>query len=188
LRVVRSYLATIHYVVYFIWNFAFTVKYSGCASPAARLDYLPLTSMNSASPYLPPELYHCVLEQIPYSDTQTLLATTRVFPLSLHEPLFVTVKLKHPTQAPQLYKRLRRQPVLVGQESSDDSDRTPCLVLPDAKNENPKLWVKEFSLHSWTVDADVVVNLVKLLKRLRRLELFVGTNFAPEHWRRCLKG
>ena len=48
-------------------------------------------------------------------------------------------------------------------------------------------WVKEFSLETWSVDADVVVNLVALLSRLSTITLFVGPNFAPEHTEEMLE-
>ena len=48
-------------------------------------------------------------------------------------------------------------------------------------------WVKEFSLETWSVDADVVVNLVALLSRLSTITLFVGPNFAPEHMEEMLE-
>jgi hypothetical protein len=62
----------------------------------------------------------------------------------------------------QLYQRLRSLP--------------GALAIP---------WVRELSLETWTVDADVVVNLVRLLQidtaRVTTLSLFIGPNFAPEH-------
>jgi hypothetical protein len=44
-----------------------------------------------------------------------------------------------------------------------------------------KNWVKDFGVVTWTVDADVLVNLLGILPRISSLLLFVGPNFAPEH-------
>lgn len=48
-------------------------------------------------------------------------------------------------------------------------------------------WIKIFSLETWIVDAEVVVNLMALLSQLSRITLFVGPNFAPEHLEEMLK-
>lgn len=106
----------------------------------------------------PPELFDAVLVQLPPASLQqTLLSFTRALPRSpipvYH--LFRNIRLKHPDQAVQLYRRLR---------GTDDSK-----------------WVLGFYLDTWTVDADVVVNVMHLLSRLTQVNLCIGPNFAPEH-------
>ncbi|KAH9937351.1 uncharacterized protein B0H18DRAFT_970186 [Fomitopsis serialis] len=66
------------------------------------------------------------------------------------------VRLTHGNQVIRLYTRLRKSP--------EDADR-----------------VRHLSLECWTVDADVVVNLIALLHRMREMSLLIGPNFAPEH-------
>lgn len=42
--------------------------------------------------------------------------------------------------------------------------------------------VHEISVESWTVDADVVLNLLAMLTELKVLKVHVGpSNFTPEH-------
>lgn len=47
--------------------------------------------------------------------------------------------------------------------------------------------MRSFALETWTVDADILVNLLSILTRLRRITLFVGPNFAPEHLEEILE-
>ncbi|KAG8219626.1 hypothetical protein J3R82DRAFT_581 [Butyriboletus roseoflavus] len=108
---------------------------------------------------LPPEIYSGILERVPRDERQqTALSLTRAIPRSpvpLHH-LFECIQLKSAESVVQLYRRLR------------------------GRLEEPH-WIKEFSLETWSVDADVVVNLLAFLSRLSRITLFVGPNFAPEH-------
>ncbi|CCL98099.1 uncharacterized protein FIBRA_00093 [Fibroporia radiculosa] len=108
---------------------------------------------------LPPELYTAIIDYIPAQDVQqTVLSLTRAIPLSpipLYH-LFERVRLKYSDQVVHLYRRLRK--------SAEDA---AC--------------VHHFSLETWKVDADVVVNLVAILPQLSHLSLFIGPNFAPEH-------
>lgn len=115
---------------------------------------------------LPPEIYEGILAYIPRQDERqrTTLSLTRAIP---HSPvplrhLFERIRLKSAENVVQLYRRLRG-----------------CL-------EEPR-WVGEFSLETWSVDADVVVNLVALLPQLSRITLFIGPNFAPEHLEEMLE-
>lgn len=120
------------------------------------------------TPYLaelPPELYDGILVHLPRDERQqATLSLTRAIPRSpvpLHH-LFECIRLKSAESVVQLYRRLRGRL------------EEPC-------------WVKEFSLEAWSVDADVVVNLMALLSRLTAIALFVGPNFAPEHMEEVLE-
>lgn len=118
---------------------------------------------------LPTELYDAILSHIPSSDLQqTVLSVTRAIPLSpvRLSHLFHSIRITYPAQAVNLYRRLRlRKPhraVNTGNEAA--------------------AWVKEFSIEAWSVDADVTLNLVRLLPNLQKLNVWIGPdNFAPEH-------
>ncbi|KAG0704413.1 hypothetical protein DFH29DRAFT_801905 [Suillus ampliporus] len=108
---------------------------------------------------LPVELYTAIVSHLPADSLQQdVLALTRAIPRSpvpiYH--LFEHIRLKHARQIIQLYRRLRN--------------------AIDERN-----WVKDFGVVTWTVDADVLVNLLGILPRISSLLLFVGPNFAPEH-------
>ncbi|KAH7930491.1 hypothetical protein BV22DRAFT_52794 [Leucogyrophana mollusca] len=110
---------------------------------------------------LPPELYSAILDQLPLDwriVQQTLLSLTRAVPRSpipIYQ-LFERVCIKNTEQAVQLYRRLRG----ATEEAS---------------------WVHNFALEAWTVDADVIVNLLSILPQISVLCLFIGPNFSPEH-------
>ncbi|KAJ7017960.1 hypothetical protein C8F04DRAFT_1153694 [Mycena alexandri] len=108
---------------------------------------------------LPTELYDAILEQIP--SQQTILSLTRALPyapISIHY-LFERITITHREQAILLTRR---------------------LLKPDGADVS--LYVQEFSLHNeWTVDAELIINLLRKLPKLRSLSLCVGTNFSPEH-------
>ncbi|KAF8846165.1 hypothetical protein BDN67DRAFT_960856 [Paxillus ammoniavirescens] len=114
---------------------------------------------------LPPEIYSGILAQVPRDEQQqTVLSLTRAIPRSpvpLYH-LFECICLRSAHSVVQLYRRLRGRAEEVH-------------------------WVKDFSLETWTVDADVVVNLLGLLPRLSSVALFVGPNFAPEHMETILE-
>ena len=108
---------------------------------------------------LPPELYAAILNHLPADSLQQdVLALTRAIPRSPVPIylLFEHVRLKHAQQVVQLYRRLRN--------------------ATEERN-----WVKDFGVITWTVDADVLVNLLEILPNISSLLLFVGPNFAPEH-------
>ena len=114
---------------------------------------------------LPTELYDAIFSHISPPDLQgTVLAVTRAIPLSsvpLHH-LFRNVRISHPEQAILLYRRLRHH----------DSE---------TEGKRPASWVRVLSLESWSVDAEVVINLLHLLPQLQSLNVWVGpTNFAPD--------
>lgn len=114
---------------------------------------------------LPGDLYECILSHIPSSDLQkTVLAVTRAIPLSPVplSSLFRSIRITYPPQAICLYRRLRLSKGLSGDEAA--------------------AWVKDFSVESWSVDADVILNVVRLLPRLQTLNVWIGPdNFTPEH-------
>ncbi|KAI5120590.1 hypothetical protein M0805_002539 [Coniferiporia weirii] len=70
------------------------------------------------------------------------------------EDLLSRICFRHPSQVVQLHRRLRSK--------------------KDVR------YVREFRLESWTVDVQVVINLLALLDNLASLTVFVGLNFAPE--------
>lgn len=107
---------------------------------------------------LPSELYTEILDHVPLEYLQsTTLSLSRCLPRVPTYHLFTSVRLKRPEQPFQLYRRLHR--------SSDDSAS----------------FVSNFSLESWTADADIVVNVIRLLPNLVSLNLYIGpSNFAPE--------
>ena len=114
-------------------------------------------AVNLAS--LPTEIYYAILSHIPFSELQSaVLALMRAAPRSAipGHLIFQHVRLKHGEQVIQLYRRLRRSP-------------------QDAAS------VRHFVLECWTIDADVVVNLMALLHDLKELTLFIGPHFTPEH-------
>lgn len=108
---------------------------------------------------LPPELYSAIFAHVEPDDLQSsVLALSRAIlrsPVPTYR-LFEHVRLKHPESVFLLYRRIRK-----------DAE-TAALI-------------RGFSLETWTVDADIVVNILVLLPRLEELKLFVGPNFAPEH-------
>ncbi|KAJ7755044.1 hypothetical protein DFH07DRAFT_499637 [Mycena maculata] len=111
---------------------------------------------------LPTELYSSIIEQIPASDVQKcILSLTRAFPyapIPLHH-LFQRIIITRPEQAIHLTRR---------------------LLKPDSAEVSH--YVQEFALcDEWTVDAEVMVNLLQKLPKLHSLSLCIGTNFAPEH-------
>ena len=113
---------------------------------------------------LPTELYESILSHVPSSELQqTLLSVTRAIPLSPVpiSHLFHCIRITYPARAVNLYRRLRPRN-LSGNNAAD--------------------FVKEFSVECWSVDAEVIVNLLHLLPKLQRLNIWVGPdNFTPEH-------
>ncbi|KAJ8084784.1 hypothetical protein PM082_003561 [Marasmius tenuissimus] len=112
---------------------------------------------------LPPELYASIISHFPAKQIgQNVLSLTRALP---HSPipqgsLFHNVRIKDPTQLTQFYLRLRRSP----------------------EEENAPFLVRTFSLESWNVDAEVLLDVVHLLPNLESLSLWIGPlNFAPQH-------
>lgn len=109
----------------------------------------------------PPELYSSIIEQFPPDSLQSILALTRALPydpIPQHH-LFERIIITRAEQALQLTLR---------------------LLKPDAGKVSQ--FVQEFSLlDQWTVDAEIMVDLLRKFPKLRSLSLCIGTNFAPEH-------
>lgn len=136
--------------------------------------------------HLPTELYDAILSHIPASNLQaTVLSVTRAIPFSpvARSHLFRNIRITHPEQAILLYQRLRK-----------------CNSIGIAPNHSvqtrevqPTVWVRDFAVESWSVDADIVINVLHMLTKLQSLKLCVGpNNFTPEHleelFRRPLTG
>ncbi|KAJ6523604.1 hypothetical protein B0H19DRAFT_1201549 [Mycena capillaripes] len=117
---------------------------------------------------LPTELYSAIFDQLPPEELQqSILSLTRTLPYAPIpiDLLFQHITLSRSEQALQLTRR---------------------LLKPDS--EHVSLYVREFSLHNeWTVDAEVMVNLLRKLPKLRSLSVCIGTNFAPEHLQAIFK-
>lgn len=121
---------------------------------------------------LPTELYEAIFSHIAYSDLQqVVLAVTRAIPLSAVplQALFESISVTRPQQAIQVYRRLRQRP-------SNGEGRQ------EHGHHGVGGWVRNFTIDTWEVDADVVVNILPFLTRLHSLTICVGPkNFAPEH-------
>ena len=115
---------------------------------------------------LPTELYESILSHVPSSELQqTLLSVTRAIPLSPVpiSRLFHSIRVTYPARAVHLYRRLHRN-------------------NSDLSGNNAADLVKEFSVDCWSVDAEVIVNLVHLLPKLQRLNIWIGPDsFTSEH-------
>ncbi|KAF9469668.1 hypothetical protein BDZ94DRAFT_17999 [Collybia nuda] len=117
---------------------------------------------------LPVELYSTILLHIPPRfRQQTVLTLSRALPLSPIplSYLFHSVRISHPDQAVTLNQRLR---ATNSRQDTQGGESLASLVF-------------EFSLETWKVDADVLINLISLLQNLTSLRLWIGPNFAPEH-------
>ncbi|KAF8913217.1 hypothetical protein CPB84DRAFT_529505 [Gymnopilus junonius] len=125
---------------------------------------------------LPPELYSAILDLVPATELQpTVLSVTRAIPLSpvpVHY-IFRSIRITYPDQAISLYRRLRLPQET---ETNEANSRSELQQIAE--------WVKELSIESWNVDAEVVINIIRLLgmPKLRSLAIWIGPkNFAPEH-------
>lgn len=116
---------------------------------------------------LPTELYESILSHVPSSELQqTLLSVTRAIPLSPVpiSHLFHSIRITYPARAVHLYRRLRPR------------------KTSDLSGNNAADLVKEFSVECWSVDAEIIVNLIHLLPKLQRLNIWIGPDsFTPEH-------
>jgi hypothetical protein len=114
---------------------------------------------------LPTELYESIFSHVSSSELQqTLLSVTRAIPLSPVpiSHLFHSIRITYPARAVHLYRRLRPK------------ERNNSNLAADL--------VKEFSVECWSVDAEVIVNLIHLLPKLQTLNIWVGPDsFTPEH-------
>ncbi|KAJ3998145.1 hypothetical protein F5050DRAFT_1689455 [Lentinula boryana] len=116
---------------------------------------------------LPAEIYAAFIEQLNEPDIRpTLLALTRAIPRSPvpRNQLFRRIRIKADQLVP-LYQRIRPR--------QQDIER---------QEEEPRTWVQELSLESWTADAEIVLNILTLLPNLSTLTIWIGPkNFTPEH-------
>ncbi|PVG01872.1 hypothetical protein CPB86DRAFT_823443 [Serendipita vermifera] len=113
---------------------------------------------------LPEELYLAILECIPDPKERTpcTVALARALPRS---PIswrwfYHYVSLQGPKNVLALYQQLRKR----GGKSSSEAS-----------------WIHELSSESWEVDAQILADLLNLLQGLRKMNLHIGTTFAPEH-------
>lgn len=122
---------------------------------------------------LPPELFASILEQTSSEDLQhTCLSLMRVFPRCPIPAyyLFSHVRLSRYEQPGQLYNVLRFGARRFAASGDDDQDV-----------HDPGQWIRTFKFTSYSADADVVVNLLRILPKVQELTLYIGPNFAPEH-------
>lgn len=110
---------------------------------------------------LPPEIYSVVLGHVPPLDlqktTHSLSAALPYYSEYLcHQYLFQHINIATAGQAVRLYLHLRANPHRI-------------------------VRIQSFSLSSWSVDADVLVSLIRLVPDVQEISLRIGINFAPEH-------
>ena len=128
---------------------------------------------------LPVELYGAILDLVPSPELQaTALSVTRAIPSSPvpQHYIFNSIRLTYPHQAVSLYRRLRLRP---HSGEAEDNGRESFPEVEAIAN-----WVEELSIESWDIDAEIVINIVRLLgmPKLRSLTIWIGpSNFAPEH-------
>ncbi|KAF9021759.1 hypothetical protein BDZ89DRAFT_957177 [Hymenopellis radicata] len=112
---------------------------------------------------LPAELYHAIISFLgPEHRASSVLALSRAIPRSPvpTDALFTVIKIYKGDRVLQLYHRLR--------------------VI--STNSDGKTITQEFHLECWDADADLVINLVTLLKQIKKLTIKIGPrNFTPEH-------
>ena len=120
---------------------------------------------------LPGELYTAIIQHLePSYWTEVMLTLSRVLPFAPIpiQLLFHSIRIRRSRQAVALLLRLRK------------SLDTPCD--PEESIDPCASWVKEFSIQTWTVDADVVIDIVRLLPNLSSLNVRIGPrNISPEH-------
>lgn len=119
---------------------------------------------------LPGELYSAIFSHIPQEDIQlTVLSLTRVIPrapIPLYH-LYEWIRIGKPEQAIILYQHFRK---------------LKAAAAKDPSSNNPLRWIQGLSVESWTVDANMIINIVGMLHHLKRLSVWIGpNNFAPEH-------
>ena len=120
--------------------------------------------MSSGLGDLPTELYQAILTHLEAEAEdhrvfkQSLLALSRAIPRAPIplEGLYRQIILSNPRQAHQLYLHLR-------------------------KHVEYTEFVRIFRYETFEADADIIVNLLKMLHAVTHLTLFVGPHFAPEH-------
>lgn len=130
---------------------------------------ITVTVMLTTISTLPPELYSSILDFVP---AEALQRTTYAFICALasssipRNHLYTYIRLSYPEQVVKLYLHLAHR-----DRSSSDEDKIPLAS-----------GTRGLSLETWNVDADVFINLVRLLPNLESLSLRIGpSNFSPEH-------
>lgn len=118
---------------------------------------------------LPPELYSSILAFVPAEELQkttyALICALASRPVPRHH-LYTFIRLAYPEQVLKLYLHLAHR-----DRSSSGEVKIPLACR-----------VRELSLETWNVDADIFNNLVRLLPNLESLSLRIGpSNFSPEH-------
>lgn len=128
---------------------------------------------------LPAELYSAILVHIPEDSlSATILALTRAIPRSPVpvDKLFKNIRLSSPERFVQLQTRLRTPSLSTIQGIS---------VHPDAQ------YIEQLRLECWTVDPNIVINLLALLysphAHIRRLTLWIGPHFGPDNLEEILQ-
>ncbi|TFK26662.1 hypothetical protein FA15DRAFT_263861 [Coprinopsis marcescibilis] len=120
----------------------------------------------------PGELYSHIISYIPDEEVQaTVLSLTRVFPqapIPLHH-LYRRIRVRIPRQAVLLNRHLRKL-----KTSQTESDWL--------------LRIHGICIESWDIDAEVVLNILKMLGHIQFLEVWIGpASFAPEHLQELLE-
>ncbi|KAF8641094.1 hypothetical protein AX17_000737 [Amanita inopinata Kibby_2008] len=144
-----------------------------------------MSHLISTSAVLPAELYSLILSFVPSEELQwTAYALTSALPCSPipRYHLFTHVRLTRPEQALKLYEHLRNHSN--AEKWIRDAEHTHVAVSDDRP---PACFVRALSLETWSVDANVFVNLVQLLPNLESLSLRIGSSdISPEHLERLL--
>jgi len=114
---------------------------------------------------IPSELFAYILQFLDPTELQsTTCRLAQVFPGSIPKDLiFHFVRIVHPPQLVRLFLRLRQ---------------------PD----KPAKWIKEMSIETWQIDADIAIGVIRQLSSLQSLKLRIGpNNFTPEHLQELLE-
>lgn len=136
---------------------------------------------------LPPELIDSILTFVEPAELQsTALSLKQAFP-DFHvsdRHLFRHLRVGRPEQMRPMWDRLtdERHSFHSSDESnghqSDEKERGTEGLLRH---------VQSFSLASFSGDADILNNILRLVPLIQRLNLNLGTNFAPEHLAECFE-
>lgn len=125
-----------------------------------RRSSLPIrrVGMRASLDTLPAELYSAILSQTPLlflqHSTYSLIRAIPRSPVPRYH-LFTFIRLASQRQILSFSKFLRNNPEIIGS-------------------------VRGLSLESWTVDPEVAINLIDVLRHVQELWLCIGPNFTPE--------
>lgn len=124
------------------------------------------TSMSLALGDIPSEIFAYILQFLDPTELQsTTCCLAQAFPGSTipKDHIFHFVRIVHPAQLVRLFLRLRQ---------------------PD----KPAKWIKEMSIETWQIDADIAIGVIRQLSSLQSLKLRIGpNNFTPEHLQELLE-